>query len=245
MREPFTDFLATGITYVLYCFFVWLLSMVWMRFNAHNSLFTFKQVLLYIGVTELLFMSFLSLRAITGATEDFALFLARPRSWVGREIMANIGMNLGKRLLFALSLIGFSYLLGAQPEDPPAFLARLALLLVLLALPQALIATLFSTLRLTFPQSDYFVLPFSKIFLALGGVFGPLSDYGEPWRWVFLNLPGADLFFQPAFFAVHGYFFETDFANWALRLIVLNAVLLIVTLFFYQRGRRAYQAWGG
>jgi len=245
MREPFTDFRATGITYTLYCFFIWLLSHVWLRFNVQNSLFTYAHVFLYVGVTELLFMSFLNLRMIASGSEDFALFLARPRSWIGREVVANIGTALGKRLLFCLSLLVFSFLLGARPDSFFGFTGRVLILVVLLALPQALLATLFSTLRLSYPQTDYFVFPFSKLFLALGGVFGPLSDYGEPWRHIFLKLPGADLFFQPAFFAVHGYFYETDATTWLLRLFFINVGLLVVLLFFYRKGRRAFQAWGG
>lgn len=243
LREPFTDFRATGITYLLYCFFIWLLSHVWLKYHAAGSRFAYESVFLYIGVTEMLFMSFLSQRSIAGSTEDFALFLARPRSWVGRELTANIGTNLGKRLLFLTSLLVFALVLRI-PWDL-GFLGRALLLLAALALPQALLATLFSTLRLSFPQTDYFILPFSKLFLALGGVFGPLSDYGEPWRGIFLQLPGSDLFFQPAYFAVHGEFYETSAAQWLLRQLILNSALLAILLFFYRRGRRHYQAWGG
>lgn len=245
MKEPFTDFRATGITYTLYCFFIWPLSNVWLRFNSQNSHFTYTPVFLYVGVTELLFMSFLNIRLISSGSEDFALFLARPRSWVGREVVANIGTSLGKRILFSLSLLTFSFVLGAHPENIFGFTGRVILLLVLLALPQALLATLFSTLRLSYPQTDYFVLPFSKLFLALGGVFGPLSDYGEPWRQIFLKLPGADLFFQPAFFAVHGYFYETNFLDWIVRLVAINVVLFSILLFYYRKGRLNFQAWGG
>lgn len=245
LKEPFTDFRATGITYTLYCFFIWLLSNVWVKFSMQNSNFTYAEVFLYVGVTEMLFMSFLNSRMIASGTEDFALFLARPRSWAGREVVANIGSALGKRLLFAASLIGFSFLLSVHPENPGGFLLRVFVLIAALALPQALLATLFSALRLSYPQTDYFVLPFSKLFLALGGVFGPLSDYGEPWRGVFLQLPGSDLFFQPAFFAVHGHFYETTGTAWVLRLTLINLFLVSALLFFYRKGRREYQAWGG
>jgi hypothetical protein len=245
LREPFTDFRATGITYTLYCFFVWLLAQVWLKFNLQSGSFTYAHVLLYIGVTEMLFMSFLNLRLIMSGSEDFALFLARPRSWIGREVIGNMGTAFGKRLLFCLSLLVFSACLGALPEDLFGFSARIALLLILLAVPQALLMTLFSTLRLSYPQTDYFVFPFSKLFLALGGVFGPLSDYGEPWRSVFLHLPGSDLFFQPAYFAVHGQFYQTEFAPWLLRVFAFSAVLLFGVIYFYRTGRKTYQAWGG
>jgi hypothetical protein len=245
LQEPFTDFKATGITYALYCFFIWLLSHVWLKFNHEGSDFTYSTVFLYIGFTEMLFMSFLSMRSITSGSEDFSLFLARPRSWIGREITANIGANLGKRCLFFLSLIAFALLLGVMRSIPLDFVIRFLFLLGVLAIPQALLATLFSTLRLSFPQTDYFVLPFTKLFLALGGVFGPLSDYGEPWRSYFMYLPGADLFFQPAYFAVHGKFYESSMSIWLLRQALIDIVLFSILLFFYQRGRKNFQAWGG
>lgn len=193
----------------------------------------------------MLFMSFLNTRQISSGSEDFSLFLARPRSWLGREVTANIGTAFGKRLLFFLSLVIFASILQIAPEDPTGFVARSAFLIVVLALPQALIATLFSTLRLSYPQTDYFILPFSKLFLSLGGVFGPLSDYGEPWRKIFLLLPGSDLFFQPAFFAVHGAFYETTFTAWLMRQVIIDSVLIVVLFYFYQKGRKTFQAWGG
>ncbi|MGZ3694225.1 MAG: hypothetical protein ACXWQO_08485 [Bdellovibrionota bacterium] len=244
-REPFTDFRATAITYTLFCFFIWLLSLVWMRYHSVGSQFSYPQVFLYVGVTELFFMTFLSPRFIASSTEDFALFLARPRSWVWRELTANFGSALGKRILFGVVLIVFSFLLRMQPEHLLPFLCRLVFLLAALGPAQALLVALFSSLRLSFPQTDYFVLPFSKVFLSLGGVFGPLSDYGEPWRGIFLQLPGSDLFFQPAYFVVHGTFYETSFLAWFLRLLLINFVLSVLLAFFYLRGRRVYQAWGG
>jgi hypothetical protein len=244
-REPFTDIRSTGVTYFLYCFFIWLLSQVWFRYNAEGSVFSYAEVFLYIGVTEMLFMSFLNLRQISNGSEDFALFLTRPRSWLGREIVANIGSALGKRIMFLLSLMIFSSFLGLGPAHPLEFVGRVTILLGMLSLPQALIATLFSTLRLSYPQTDYFVLPFSKLFLALGGVFGPLSDYGEPWREIFLYLPGSDLFFQPAYFAVHGSFYQTSPSAWAFRQVILHGLIFGLVLFFYRKGRRSYQAWGG
>lgn len=164
LKENFTDLKATGITYSLYCFFIWLLSHVWSRFQSSHSHFTYETVFLYVGITEMLFMSFISTRAISSGVEDFALFLARPRSWIGREIASNIGANFGRRLAFLGTLLIFSQLLQIQYSDYFLFLLRSLLLLVLLALPQALLASLFSALRLSYPQTEYFILPFSKPF---------------------------------------------------------------------------------
>lgn len=244
-EENFSDLWATGIMYSLYCFFIWLLSNVWFRFKMQSSEFTYNTVFYYIGVTEALFMSFLSVRAIKTGTEDFALFLVRPRSWMGREVVGNIGANFGKRFMFFLSLSVFAFALGVEQPDLSGFSLRILFLVLILALPQALLSSTFSALRLSYPQTEYFVLPFSKLFLSLGGVFGPLSDYGEPWRSWLLNLPGSDLFFQPAYFAVFGRFYQMSVNEWLMRILVINIVLLILLNFFYLRGRKVYQAWGG
>ncbi|HPI41138.1 MAG TPA: hypothetical protein PLJ21_10065 [Pseudobdellovibrionaceae bacterium] len=244
-KEQFSDLSSTFLVYILYGFFIWLLSYIWQRFNSAGSLFSYSEVVLYIGITELLFMSFLSGKQITSSAEDFALFLARPRSWLGRELSMNLGTSFAKRGLFTISLIGFSYIFDSFPPDFIYFILRLFLILLLLSVPQALMSALFSTLRLTFPMSDYFILPFGKLFLALGGVFGPLSDYGEPWRSYFLKMPGSDLFFQPAHFVVKGGLYQLTYTDWIIRFVGFNGVLFLLVMYFYKIGRKNYQAWGG
>jgi hypothetical protein len=244
-KEHFTDWSSNAIAYVLYCFFIWVLAFVWSKFKMLNSDFDYDHVFYYIGVTELLFMTFLSSRSIVSATEDFSLSLVRPRSWIAREIVANLGSCIGKRLLYFFALVVFSQIMRVHIEDFGQFIFRLFILMFLLALPQALLSTLFSALRLSFPQTDYFILPFGKLFLSLGGVFGPLSDYGEPYKTWLLKLPGSDLFFQPAYFAVFGKFYQSSIADWLMRIIAIQIGLFLLLLFFYRRGRRNYQAWGG
>lgn len=78
-RENFTDLRATFIVYLLYAFFTWLLSNIWVKYNSLASHFRHEDIILYVGITELLFMSFLNGKAIRQSTEDFALSLARPR----------------------------------------------------------------------------------------------------------------------------------------------------------------------
>lgn len=245
LRENYTDLRATGVTYFLFCFFIWLLSLVWVKFHPQSSHFSHAQVFLYLGVTEMLFMSFLSKKMILRGTEDFSLFLARPRSWLAREICSNIGNCLGKRIMYSLFLLAFSFLLGASPANKMEFIGRIIELILLLAIPQALLVTLFSAFRLSYTQTDYFILPFSKLFLALGVVFGPLSDFADPWKKIFLQLPGSDLFFQPAFYAVHGHFYQTTGNMWLFRLLLIDSVLILLLLLFYKRGRKLFQAWGG
>lgn len=244
-REPFSDLKTSFVTFFLYAFFVVLLSQLWQRYNSLNSLFIKSEVLLYLGVTESLFMTFLRSKNIITASEDFAIGLVRPRLWLVRECATLISTTLSQRLLFAAVLVPTLVLSGAWPSQFPHVYLRLFSIFVILALPQALISLTFSTLRLSFAQTDYFILPFGKIFLALGGVFGPLSDYGEPWRSIFLQLPGSDLFFQPAYFVVKGSFHQMDALHWLGRIGALCMIFLILNLYLYRRGRRSFQGWGG
>ncbi len=244
-REPFTDWKSTLVGHILFVFFVWFLSWMWLRFSAKNTQFTFQTILLYVGVTELLFLTFLRARSIQDGTEDFALFLARPRSWILRELFSHVGIAGGARLFYLLILVVITPFFGIPILPSLGFFARTLGLIILLAPAQALISTLFSALLLNFSQTRYFILPISKIFLSLGGVFGPVSDFGEPYRSIFLNLPGSDLFFQAAHIAIFGHPFEQSFAEWFLRILVICLGLYLCALFFYLRGRRRFEAWGG
>lgn len=244
-KEYFSDLRAVGITYFLYAFFILILSHVWQRFNSHRSILSFEQVFLYIGITEMLFMSFLNLGNINHGLEDFSLFLARPRSWMGRELLGNMGKCFAERICFFVTLVVVSFLAGNFPHDPGGFFLRTTCMVLLLSVPQSLLTGLFSALRLSFPQTEYFVYPVGKIFLALGGVFGPISDYGEPWRSIFLKMPGADLFFQPAFFIVTGEFYELSFMSWLVRYLLIVGVLGLAVMSAYRHGRERHLAWGG
>ena len=200
-REPWSDLRASLAGYVLFAFFVLLLTQVWDRFQSAHSTFTKGEIVLYIGVTETFFMTFLRLRNIQGGMEDFAIFLAKPRSWIGREFFGNVGAAFGQRLGYLAALLLLLPLVNIFVAPIAAsmvgFAFRVAFLLVFLAVPQALLTALFSAFRLSFPQTDYFILPFSKLFLSFGGVFAPLSDFGEPIRSIFSVSRDRISFFKP------------------------------------------------
>jgi len=248
-REPWSDLRSSIASYALFGFFIILLTEVWERFQTGTSHFAKGEIILYIGVTEAFYMTFLRLRYIQGGMEDFAIFLAKPRSWIGREFFGNVGGALGSRLAHLLVLalmVPFVHaFLTPVPTELGGFFARVTFLLLFLAVPQALLTSLFSALRLSFPQTDYFVLPFGKLFLSFGGVFAPLSDFAEPIRSIFLRLPGSDLFFQAAHFAVKGEPYGMTFGTWIARVLLIDAVLFIALLVAFRRGKKNFQAWGG
>ena len=217
LREGLSDLKSSLIGMVLFSFFVILLTQLWQRFSSKGSVFTTEEVFVYLGITETLYMTFLRTDAIRSASDEFLLSMVRPRSWLIQCFVKICGDTLAKRLGYFLMLIPTLILVGVWKVQLFEVFLRFLMMILVLSLPQAIFTLTFSTARLTLPQTEYLVLPFGKLFLALGGVFGPLSDYGEPWRSFLLYLPGSDLFFQPAFWAIKGHFYNTSPESWMLR----------------------------
>ncbi len=245
IREPFSD-LASGIVgFLLFPFFIWLISMVWGRFNAYQGHYTLAEVMLYLGATEILFMTFLRSSALVRSSADFSLTLARPRSWLGMQGAAFFGSCLGNRIVYLAIAILVLPLLGVPVSDTLVMAGRLMIFFPLLGLIQVALNLGFACAHVLWSETSYLMLPFSKVFLALGGVFGPLVDYGEPWRGLLLKLPPADLFFQPAHFCVKGSFYETTPEAWLLRVLAFTAVLFAFDLAFFRYAKRRHQSYGG
>lgn len=245
LAEQFSD-LAGGIAgFLLFPFFIWLIARLWERFNSFQGHYTFHEIMLYIGVTEILFMTFLRGASLTRASSDFSLSLARPRSWLATSFSGLYGRCLGSRLIFLGVFFVVMPTLGVAPAEVGRVIARLFVLLPVLGVLQAFIGLLFASAHVLWEETTYFVLPVSKIFLALGGVFGPLIDYGEPWRSTLLKLPPSDLFFQPAHFCVKGEFYQMTPGMWIFRVFSFGFALLICNAIIYRYARKNHQSWGG
>ena len=102
LREQFSD-LGSGLTgFLLLPFFIWILSKMWGRFNAYQGNYTGQEILLYVGVTEVLFMTFIRSAWLSREAGDFSLSLARPRSWLATGFSGLFGRCLGSRLVYLL-----------------------------------------------------------------------------------------------------------------------------------------------
>ncbi len=244
-KEQFSD-LASGITgFLLFPFFIWLVGQLWKRFNAYQGNYTLEEVMLYVGVTEILFMTFLRSATFTRASGDFSLSLARPRSWFAMSFASLFGGCLGSRLVYLVIFLVMMPLMGVSWAATMETGLRLLLFLPVLGVFQALVGLTFASAQVLWAETVYFVLPVSKVFLALGGVFGPLVDYGEPWRTHLVDLPPADVFFQPAHFCVKGSFYQLTPEDWALRVGLVCVALAFFNLGFYQHARQHHQSYGG
>ncbi|HZH03865.1 MAG TPA: hypothetical protein VEY30_08785 [Myxococcaceae bacterium] len=245
VREQFSDLPSALAANAIIPFFVWVLSRLWLRFNSAQGNFSLPEVVLYLGITELLYMTFVRGPSVSRASSDFSISLSRPRSWLMTSLSGLVGRSLGGRFLMMAMLVLALPLLGAGMRNTLDAMLRLAVLLPWLALMQGLFALSFAIAQVLWHQTNYFLLPFGKIFLVLGGVWGPVADFSEPWRATLLWLPPSDLFFQPAYFCVKGSFYATTPALWLLRTGALAVVLSGANLRFFGMARRRHQSFGG
>jgi hypothetical protein len=244
-QERFTDLGGTVAFLLLYPFFIWLLVQMWGRFNSSQMNYTREEMAIYVSITELLFLTFLRSSFLQRSQADFSIGLSRPRSWVAMTFVGQFGSSFGGRILYAILALIFVPLLGVPITQILEAFYRLLFLLPILGVIEALLSTLLATAQIRWHETRYFVLPTTKIFLALGGVFGALADYGEPGRSLFLRLLPSDLFFQPAHFCVKGSFYQLSLGEWLGRLGLWTVTLSIGGYFFYRSSRRVHQSFGG
>ena len=243
--EQFGDLRAALAANALVPFFVWLLSRVWARFNASQGHFTLAEVIVYIGLGEVLYMTFVRPASVGRASADFSLALARPRSWMMTSFSGLAGRSIGSRLFMLGLLLAALPILGADLGHGTTSALRFLLLLPWLAVLQGLFALLFATAQVLWYQTEYFFMPIGKVFLVLGGVWGPVCDFSEPWRTWLLRLPPSDLFFQPAYYCVKGEFYGITATDWFLRTGVVAVLLAGINVLFFSLAKRRHQSFGG
>lgn len=245
LHERFTDLWSSLAFLLLYPFFVWILTQMWEKFNAYQGHYLRQEIFIYLAISELLFMTFLRSPFMQRTGADFSITLARPRSWLGLTFAGQMGATLGGRLVYISIALIFLHLLGLEPQAIWSAMGRLFLLLPILGIIEALMASVLASAQLLWHETRYLVLPITKIFLALGGVFGPLADYGEPGRSIFLQLPASDLFFQVGHFCVRGEFFQMSVPTWLTRIAIWACLSFVVNIYLFRMARKRHQSFGG
>lgn len=244
-RESWTN-LANGLLgFLLFPVFMFILAHMWQKFNGHLGNYTYKEMLAYIGVTEVLYMTFLRSGNVMQASGDFSISLARPRSWLVTQGSALYGKTLGSRLVMTTLLFILMLLFGISLQDTLPVIIRLLSLLIPLGFMQVLYSLLFSSAQVRWEVTNYLILPFGKLFLVFGGVFAPVSDFSEPAKSILWHLPPSDLFFQPAYFAIKGSFYQMTASEWIVRILLQAGVLVLLNHWFFKNSRRHHQSFGG
>lgn len=245
MRERFTDFGSSIAFLLLYPYFIWLLTQMWDRFNSQQGNYNRQEIFVYISITEMLFLTFLRSNFIQRSGADFSLILARPRSWIFLTFFGQFGSSLCGRLIYILTALVVLPILGVDRDIFVPAIYRIIILLPILGIIEALMASVLSSAQILWHETKYLVLPITKIFLTLGGVFGPLADYGEPAKSIFLHLPASDLFFQVGHFCVRGEFYQMSIIEWIIRISVWITVFAIWNVLFFNFARKRHQSFGG
>ncbi len=245
LKERFSD-LGQSLSYLLlYPLLILVLTAMWNRFNAYQGNYTREEIYVYIAIAELLFLTFLRSAFLQRSQADFSMGLARPRSWLGLTFAGQFGATFGGRLIYCVCAIPALMLMGVPAGLVIQAFARLVILLPLLGIMEALMASILASAQLLWQETRYLVLPITKIFLALGGVFCPLADYGEPGRSIFLQSPASDLFFQVGHYCLKGEFYQLSQEQWITRILTWMLVFALANLVFFRYARKRHQSWGG
>jgi hypothetical protein len=245
LKERFSD-RGQAVTYIVfYPLLILVLTAMWNRFNAYQGHYTRPEIHVYIAIEELLFLTFLRSAFLQRSQADFSMGLARPRSWLALTIAGQFGATLGSRLIYVLSAIPALFLMGVSASLIGEALGRLLLFLPLLGVMESLMASILASAQLLWHETRYLVLPITKIFLALGGVFCPLADYGEPGRSIFLESPASDLFFQVGHYCLKGEFYQLSSLQWMLRILIWLLIFYGLSRMVFHLARQRHQSWGG
>jgi hypothetical protein len=245
LKERFSD-LGQSLSYLLlYPLLILVLTAMWNKFNAYQGNYTREEIYVYIAIAELLFLTFLRSAFMQRSQADFSMGLARPRSWLGLTFAGQFGATLGGRLIYGVCAFPALLLMGVPASLVLQAFIRLLILLPLLGVMESLMASILASAQLLWQETRYLVLPISKVFLALGGVFCPLADYGEPGRSLFLQSPASDLFFQVGHYCLKGEFYHLSSAQWLTRVLLWMLLLTWANFLFFHYARKRHQSWGG
>jgi hypothetical protein len=244
-RESWTNLANGMVGFLLFPLFMFILSKMWEKFNGNLGNYTYKEMLAYIGATEILYLTFVRTANVNQASSDFSTSLARPRSWLAMQFSALFGKTLGSRMVLLTMYFPLLLIFGINFQVALMTTLRLFILLIPLGILQGLYSLLFSSAHVRWEVTSYLTLPIGKLFLIFGGVFAPVSDFSEPARSFLLSMPMADIFFQPGYFAVKGFFYQMSSMDWILRISAQATILFILNILFFKNSKRHHQSFGG
>lgn len=245
IREELSSLGGTLGGLLLYPCFIWIYSKLWLGLNHNSTTLGIEALFVYIGLTEILFMTSLREPLIDRASSDFSLSFIRPRSWPLCTSISIYSRTLSRRMFYYLL---FLIIMPVFTNDYILlFLSgiRFLILLPFITILDTLYSFLFTNLQIRFYSVKNFRMLFGKLFLIFGGVLAPLSDIPQRWNKLFLNTPFSDLIFQPCFFSLKGEFYQMSILEWLLRIILQICCLLIVNNWVYRASRKHYHNFGG
>lgn len=230
---------------LLYPFFVWMFAKLWVGLSETHNTFSFSELLIYVGLTEIIFLTSLRGSLVDAAVADFSITLTKPRLWLLYVGSLIFGRQFGRRLilLFIFTLL-FPFISGNQHLVFVSSL-RFLIMLPILCIVETLYSLLIACMQISFTEVKYFRLAVTKVFMIFGGVFTPLSDIHYTWKSILINTPIADLIFQPCYYCLKGDFYQLQSSQWLIRIIIQIIVCFAIVQIAYMLARRHYQCYGG
>ena len=251
LREEWRSISDILASLLLMPVFVFIFANLWQQFLPAFGNFSFKDRLVYVALTETLVMTLMSYRLTDEARQQFSLSFARPRSWSMSVLSLSWGRTLGKRFVILTTALICAVVLIDRTGDVAGAYSRLrifgrfALLVPIVTAIDSLIILNLTNIMIMWDQSRYFRLPILKLFLFLGGVATPLCFAAEPWRTWLTRLPFSDLVFQPAWFAMHGEFWQLSRSEWLAHIAAQGGILVIFSYVLGRLARHYHQSTGG
>jgi len=244
VREEQSSLSGTLGGLILYPCFILIYSKLWLGLNNNLTSLGVEGLFVYIGLTEILFMTSLREPLIDRACTDFALSFVRPRFWPTYVTISIYSRTMCRRLLY-LSIFIIIMPLFIRDFTISIITLRFLIFIPFLTILDTLYSFLFAILQIRLHTVKNFRMLFGKLFLIFGGVLAPFSDIPQPWNKIFLSTPFSDLIFQPCYFSIKGHFYQISFFHWLTRIFVQLISLLILSTWAYKSSRNHYHNFGG
>lgn len=245
IREEWSDLYVSLFGLVMYPVYVLILTLMWSSFRGTHGNLSLDELLLYIGLAEIIAMTTLSGVNIQQASADFSLNFTRPRSWYTIFSSLFFGRTFMKRLIYlafyTIFFICFTDSIYAVSSSAVRFLTLLPFLTVI----EVLYSLVWATLYFISGHMSYFRFAMLKVIMVFGGVIAPLSEASTKSRPFFLASPFADIIFQPAYYAIRGEFFELSPYAWLIKIGIQAIALFLLALLVYRYARHRQHVYGG
>ena len=230
---------------LLYPFFVWMFAKLWYSLNEAQSAFTLSELFIYLGLTEIIFLTTLRGPLVDEAVFGFETTLTKPRIWLLYVSSLIFGRQLGRRLVLLLIFLLLLPILSGNLRLSLISASRFLLILPLLCIIETIYSSIFVCLQICFFEIKYFRLAFTKIILVFGGVFTPLNELTYSWKKILINSPISDIVFQPCYYCLKGQFYQITTEYWLVRISIQIIISFILLQLLYLHTRWHFRCYGG
>lgn len=236
------NLLAQCISYPL---FVWIFAKLWVNLTGYNGTFSFDELVIYIGLTQIIFLTTLRGPMVDISDYEFLMTLTKPRYWPGYIGSLIFSKRLGRRFILLLIFLIFIPMIISNYRLSFISAFRFITFLPLLCIFEMFYTFLIVCAQINYLELKYFRMTLTKVIMICGGVITPLCDIGHSLSSIFIKLPIADIIFQPCYFCLKGNFYKITSEEWLTHIIVQFIFLVILSQIVYMITIKNHQCYGG